>query len=245
MVPKRSFRILVSLLVLAAAARVDAQPSVAQFKQVLEAHLQKLRPEGFSARTVLFQSVRAGQPKGGYYPFEVTATIHDYGTGYPPNHYYGATCVGKIDKWQFDMLKNDMGDWIVQGRMTVSDNVCKNNPSPGVSSMPLSGLTGEPAPRGQVSGAPSGQAGSAGPSLYIGEFACYGTGGRVMAGMGFKLKSGGKYNDLDGTRAGTYTFNATAATIAFHGGFLDGQVGRNVHTAGFQLSQTVNCEPWR
>ena len=111
--------------------------------------------------------------------------------------------------------------------------------------MPLSGLAGEPAPKGQVSGAPGGQAGNTATKLYLGEFACYGTAGRLMAGMGFNLKSGGRYNDLDGARGGTYVFNATAATISFHGGFLDGQVGRNVRTTGFQLSQTVSCEPWR
>jgi len=66
-----------------------------------------------------------------------------------------------------------------------------------------------------------------------------------MAGMGFHLKPGGTYHDVDGGRGGTYSYNAPPSAISFRGGFLDGQVGRNVRNTGFQLSSTVNCEPWR
>lgn len=219
------------------------QPTVDQFKQVLNAQLQALKPQGTSVRTVLFQAVRALPQKSGYYPFEVTLNIHDYGPGYPPNHFYGATCVGHMDKWQFDMLKNEAGRWIVQGRMTVTDKPCKDNPAEGVSSMPLAGLTGEPAPTGM----PAADAPGAKPTatLYMGEFACYGAGNKLMAGMGFLLKPGNKYTDVDGGRGGTFVFDAAAATITFRGGFFDGQIGRHVKTTGFDLSQTVHCEPWR
>src|SRR5438105_15921532 len=80
-----------------------AQATIEQFKQTLDAQLQKLKPEGFTVRTVLFQDVKAGKPNGEYYPFLVTAVIHDYGPGYPANRYYGQTCVGKMDAWKFDM----------------------------------------------------------------------------------------------------------------------------------------------
>jgi len=63
--------------------------------------------------------------------------------------------------------------------------------------------------------------------------------------MGFVLDRSGKYTDVDGGRGGNYSYNAGASTIAFRGGFLDGQVGKNVRTTGFNISSTVSCEPWR
>jgi hypothetical protein len=239
--------ILVPLLIVAPGHPADTQPSVAQFQQVFEAHLQKFKPDGFTARTVLFQEVRPGTPNGGYYPFQVTAILHDYGPGYPANRYYGRTCVGKMDQWKFDMRQDEFGKWIVQGRMTPADSVCKDNPSQGVSAIPLAGLPGAPA--GKVSpvdakpAAPP-PAGGTG-NLYLGEYACYGVGSRLMAGMGFHLKPGGTYHDVDGGRGGTYSYDAPTSAISFRGGFLDGQVGRNVRNTCFQLSSTVNCEPWR
>ncbi len=54
--------------------------------------------------------------------------------------------------------------------MTVSDAVCKNNPSEGVSSMPVAGLAGEAAPRTAPAGAkPTTPAVKEEGSLYIGE----------------------------------------------------------------------------
>lgn len=224
-----------------------AQPSVAQFEQALDAQLQKLKPEGFTERTVLFQDVRAGKPKGGFFPFEVTAVIHDYGPGYPKNRYFGETCVGTMDAWKFDMLKDEFGKWIVQGRMTVTGSVCKNNPAAGLSSQPLAGLSGTRAPAAAPGDStPSAAKAAVGAgSLYVGEYACYGTGGRLMAGMGFRLQTGGRYVDVDGGRGGKYDYLTKESTIAFRGGFLDGQKGTHVGATGFALSPTVSCEPWR
>jgi hypothetical protein len=238
--------VLISLFVCALGYAEAAQPSVEQFKQVFEEQMQKLKPVGFTVRTVLFQEVRPGKANGGKYPFQVSATIHDYGPGYPPNHFYGSTCVGKMDKWKFDMRPDDFGGWIVEGRMT-ADSVCKDNPSEGVSAIPLAGLPGttaEKAPPADMKTAPPPEARETG-NLYVGEYACYGAGNRLMAGMGFHLKPGGKYHDVDGERGGSYAYDARAATISFRGGFLDGQVGRNVRSTGFQLSSTVSCEPFR
>lgn len=242
----RFFVVVTLLLIGAPASAAGAQPTVAQFEQVLNAHLQKLKPAGVTVRTVLFQNVRSGKPNGGYYPFEVTAIIHDYGPGYPRNGYYGQTCVGKMDKWKFDMRQDDFGDWIVQGRMTVSDAVCKDNPAEGVSATPVAGLSGQSAPNSPAPDAkPARQTGKNGASLYLGEYACYGAGGRLMAGMGFHFKAGGGHDDVDGGRGGTYVYDTSASTISFQGGFLDGQVGRNIRNTGFQLSLTIRCEPWR
>lgn len=51
-----------------------------------------------------------------------------------------------MDKWPFDLRKDDFDNWIVQGRMTASDTVCNDNPSEGASAMPVSSLPGERVP---------------------------------------------------------------------------------------------------
>jgi hypothetical protein len=227
--------------------RAMAAPTAADARQVLNAQLQKLTPVGVTKRTVLFETVTARAPSGGYYPFIVTATIHDYSPGYPANRFYGETCVGRMDKWTFDLRDNGAGSWIAQGRMTVSDRVCHKNPSEGVSAVAADSLPGKPAEqRTAAASAPTGGTEkSASGNLYLGEYACYGTGGRLMAGMGFRLLAGGKYIDLDSKRGGSYRYDTGTATVSFSGGFLDGQKGSNVRTTGFQISSTVNCEPWR
>ena len=142
------FRFLPVAVLFGVALVVDAKaqaPTTAQFQQALEAQLQQLKPTGYTVRTVRFEDVRPGRPNGGYYPFQVTASIHDYGPGYPANNFYGATCLGKMEKWKFDMRKDDFGGWIVQGRMTVSDAICKDNPSAGVSAIPLASVRGSAA----------------------------------------------------------------------------------------------------
>jgi hypothetical protein len=210
-------------------------------KQVLERRLLSLRPQGKTERNVLFQDVRAGTPNGGYYPFQVTAIIRDYGPGYPANHFYGETCIGKMDKWTFQLSRDEFGEWKVEGRMTVSDSTCTKNPAAGVSSVPLAGRTGSPAPPQSAQpsaktapvAADSGKAG-----LPTGEWACYGTGGRVL--FGFYLLADGTYLDGDRKKAGTYTHNGS--TITFHSGPMDGQLGRNVAGRHFDLTRTVSCE---
>lgn len=224
----------------------QGRPSVDDFKREFDAAMQKLRPTGFTARTLLFESVRAGTPSGGYFPFVVTATLHDYGPGYPANRYYGQTCVGRMDGWKFDMRRGDGGEWIVQGRMTVTGRECKDNPSAGASATPLATLPGTPGATATPGSASSTSApAQAAGSLHVGEYACYGTGGRLMAGMGFRLQAGNRYQDIDNARGGAYTYDVRAATITFRDGFLDGQTGRNVRASGFALSSTVSCEPWR
>lgn len=243
--PKHRF-LSATLLILGCATSAFAQqPTSAQFQQALEAQLQKLKPTGTAVRTIRFEEVRAGKPNGGFFPFIVTASIHDYGTGYPPNNYYGETCFGRMDKWKFDMLKDDFGGWMVQGRMTVSDAVCKKNPSAGVSSIPLASVAGAAANNAPAPTPSASSNKTPATTLYIGQWACYGFGSRLMAGMGFVLDRSGKYADVDGGRAGKYSYNPSASTITFRGGFLDGQVGKNVRTTGFDISATVNCEPWR
>ena len=243
---KFSFVTATASLAFCCAITVSAQqPTVAQFEQTLETQLQGLKPQGTAVRTVRFASAQAGKSNGGFYPFLVTASIHDYGTGYPPNNYFGETCVGKMANEKFDMVKDDFGKWMVQGRMTPRESECKKNPAEGISSIPLSSVGGSPASTAPTPAPSASASKSPATALYIGEWACYGFGNRIMAGMGFVLDSKGGYADTDGARGGKYSYNAARSTLTFHGGFLSGQVGKNVKTTGFQISATVSCEPWR
>ncbi|HEY6391271.1 MAG TPA: hypothetical protein VIX89_08340 [Bryobacteraceae bacterium] len=244
-------KILLNLLGLSAAAlasvtAVCAQaPTVDTLKQVLNQKLQKLRPDGSTERNVLFQEVRAGNASGGDYPFQVTALVRDYGPGYPANRFYGETCVGRMDKRVFRMSRDDFGQWQVEGAMTIThgpDLQCKPNPSAGVSSIPLASLQGVPAPAGTPPPAPAPPAGQGSSALATGEYACYGSGGRLLIGLGFKVVSNGKYTDLDHKSTGAFTVQG--GTITFHGGHLDGQTGRNLRGNKFVLGSMVSCEPF-
>lgn len=125
--------------------------------------------------------------------------------------------------------------------MTVTDGLrCEKNPSAGASGIPLTNLQGTAAPAGKPASTAPGQV-----EPHIGEWACYGTGGRLLAGLGFHLQADGGYLDGDKKKSGRYTHNKAAGTIAFQGGFLDGQTGRGMKGQSFTLSNTVSCEPWR
>lgn len=220
-------------------------PTVDTLKQVLNQRLQKLRPDGSTERNVLFEEVRPGKSSGGDYPFQVSALIRDYGPGLPANRFYGETCVGHMDKRVFIMSRDDFGQWKVEGAMTVTSSdgrQCKPNPSAGVSSIPLASLQGTAAPAGAPPPAPPPAGGGDSSSMPTGEYACYGSGGRLLIGLGFRNLGNGKYTDLDRKSTGTYTIQG--GTITFHGGHLDGQTGRNLRGSKFVLGSMVSCEPF-
>ena len=225
----------------------EAQPTVETFKEAFVKKLKALQPEGYEKRTVKLVSVTKGATNGGATSFKVTAYIHDYDEGYPSNNFYGETCVGKIDNWTYTLLKDGTGEWIVQGKFTVTDNNCIKNPSQGVESQPVSAVPGTVYEVGkkQAAGNTPATNNKNANTLYIGEYAAYGTGGRMMTGMGIILTADKKYYDLDKQRGGTYSYNQKAGTITFTGGFLDGKVGKNVNATGFDISETVHYEPWR
>ncbi len=188
--------------------------------------------------------VTPGKTKSGTTSYKVTAFIHDVDNGYPPNSYFGQTCVGKMEAWPFTMHKDDFGEWVVQGAFTVTNNECKTNTAEGSESISLDALPGAVYVAGNAT--PSVRSTTVKkPTLYVGEYAAYGTGGRIMAGMGMTLLPGNKYYDLDKGRGGTYSYNEQAGTISFSGGFLTGQKGTNVGADGFDISETVHYEPWR
>src|ERR1051326_9137153 len=98
---------------------VAQRPTVDDAKQVLTRKWQKLMQSGSIERNVVFQDVRLGNPADASYPFNVTALIRDYEPGYPPTHYYGRTCVSKIDQEIYTLeVDRRFNEWNVQGRMT-------------------------------------------------------------------------------------------------------------------------------
>jgi|GEM_PF-1155033 len=230
-------------------------PTVETFKQVITKRLQKLLIEGYTQRDVRFISVLAGKVKNGAYPFRATIVVRDYGPGYPKNRYYGQTCVGKLVDEDYYMVVDDFGGWDVQGVMTphLNNQTCKNNPSEGVSSFPTESLEGTAAsagtPAGPAASAPknngqiaAGKANTGGGSITTGEWACYGSGGRALIGLAFKVNANGTYTDLDNKNHGTYS--VSGSKLIFKGGHLDGQVGHSVGGGRFNIG-TTTCEPFR
>ena len=104
---------------------------------------------------------------------------------------------------------------------------------------PATGRTGPapapPAARPRQAAAPAG-------TLKTGEYACYGFGGQIMAGLGFKVTGRGRYTDLEGGNSGTFSVNGS--TVTFRGGHLDGQTGRELTANGFRIGMQANCEFW-
>jgi hypothetical protein len=78
--------------------------------------------------------------------------------------------------------------------------------------------------------------------LKIGEYACYGSGGRIMLGLGFKVLPGNRYTDLEGGNAGSFSVSGT--TVTFSGGHLGGQTGRDLRGHSFTLGAQAGCEPY-
>ena len=80
---------------------------------------------------------------------------------------------------------------------------------------------------------------AAAAGLRAGEYACAGSGGTILIGLGFKLNADGTYTDLDGKSAGRAVFEGT--NVRFVGGHLDGQTGRNVRGGtNFEINM-ISC----
>lgn len=80
-------------------------------------------------------------------------------------------------------------------------------------------------------------------SLKIGEYACTGSGGRMMIGLGFKVVSSGRYTDLAGKRSGTFTISN--GLIKFQGGHLTGVSGRDLKDNWFTVASQASCGPYK
>ncbi len=80
---------------------------------------------------------------------------------------------------------------------------------------------------------------AAAAELKPGEYACAGSGGRILIGLGFKLNADGSYTDLDGKSAGRVAFSGSSVT--FTGGHLNGYVGTNVRGGTNFEIHSISC----
>jgi len=78
--------------------------------------------------------------------------------------------------------------------------------------------------------------------LKVGEYACTGSGGQMMIGLGFKVTSGNRYTDLDGKSTGT--FSISGGKIEFRGGHMDGITGRDLKDNWFVVGSQASCGPF-
>lgn len=105
---------------------------------------------------------------------------------------------------------------------------------------------GRPAPRAVQPPRPQSRSSAPGArsagTLRIGEYACYGSGGRIMIGLGFKVTGPSRYTDLDGKNAGSFTLSS--GQVRFAGGHLAGQVGTMVGGNDFRIGLQARCEPY-
>ncbi len=233
-----------AILVVPALAHASTVPSAKDFMRVLDARIQRAKPREVFQRTVVFADVSAGAPEATVYPFTVTATIHDYNPGWPPDHYYGRTCITRIVRTRYNMLRDRLGEWTVETSAVTPQPVCTDNPTEGKSAFPLDSLRGT-------------RVGTSLPlpvlmtkkrvnvTLRIGDYACTGPGGRISLQMRFRLNPDKSYSDLEGARGGTYVFEALSATLRFRGGFLDKMGGPSVDGLSvFRISPTLTCALW-
>ena len=78
--------------------------------------------------------------------------------------------------------------------------------------------------------------------LKLGEYACYGSGGRHMIGLGFKVLPGGRYTDLDGKEKGRYVIDGSK--VVFKGGHMASIEGKNFSKGRFRAGTLASCEPF-
>ena len=217
---KRAVVLCAALCAAACSRAADRAPSPDDLKQALEKRLLSLKPGGSTERQVLFENVKPGAQSNGGYTFQVTASVRDYGPGYPKNKFYGETCVGRIDDLPFVMRRDAYGGWQVEGRMTPDKRDCKRNPSEGVSSIPLASLKGAAAPAAPQAAAAKPQAQGRG-KLMTGRYECWNF-SRPQLTLAFTLEDGGRYKDYE-NKSGSYAYDAASGKLSFRGGALDGQ----------------------
>jgi hypothetical protein len=231
-------------LVVPAGAHASVAPSTRDFMRVLDARLQRAKPRDVFQRTIVFAEVRAGEPEGNVYPFTVTATIHDYNPGWPPNHYFGKTCLTRIASTRYTMQSDRLGQWMVETKANTPAAVCIDNPTEGSSAFPLDSIRGTRVGMSAPLPTPMTKK-HVNVTLRIGDYACTDVVGRLAAGMKFRLNPDKSYTDLDGGRRGNYLFDPTSATLTFRGGFLDKMGGPSVGgMSSFRISPTLTCAPW-
>jgi hypothetical protein len=219
------------LFLISSSSTIHAQnaPSPDDAKRAIDQRLQKIW-KGLGTkgtRTVLFQQIVAGRGTPGHYPFRATILIHDQEVGYPANHFYGKTCVGRLDQQTYVLSPDEFGGWNVDGAMTpgLSDKTCKDNPGPGQSAIPLSSLGGTPAQAGSSAPAPQrpsapSESAASQSAVVIGQYECWGN-GQARPLLNFSVIGNGQYRDAEGHK-GSFQVDANSGRMAFRGGKLDG-----------------------
>ena len=76
-------------------------------------------------------------------------------------------------------------------------------------------------------------------NLRPGEYACAGSGGTILIGLGSKLNADGSYTDLDGKTSGRAEFSGTS--VRFVDGHLDGYVGTKVRGGTNFEIHSISC----
>jgi hypothetical protein len=230
-------------LILVTPLAASGQPKTHEVMRLLEAQIQRAKPSDIFKRTVLIRDVKIGEATGGAYPLVVSLTVHDYSPGFPPDNYNGKTCLTNVEHAAYRMVQDRLREWTVEARTTFPEPKCANNPAANVSSFPLDSLSGTRV----GSSAPMPAVMTKSLKTFVprmGEYACVLPGGRMAANKGFRLKADKTYTDAARAHGGTYVYEPFAMTIAFHGGFMDGQSGKFVEGTGLVLSPTLTCTPW-
>ena len=216
-------------LIAALAVAVQAQtPSSEDAKRAINKKLLKIWKDIGTAgtRTVVFQEVTPGRGTPGHYPFRVSMLVHDQETGYPPNRYYGKTCVGYLEQEVYVLALDDFGAWDAQGKMTPDMNTrqCQNNTSAGVASIPVP--VGSSAPAGPGPMVPVQQQPAAGSGVAAGSYECWANGQARML-LNFTSMGNGQYRGSNG-HPGTMSVDGSGR-VAFQGGSLDGFLPRGYY----------------
>lgn len=218
-------RTLLLIATFSVAAHAQGVPTVEDAKRAIDHRLQKIWKDlgRKGTRTVVFQNVLAGRNA----QFRATLTVHDYTTGYPPNRFYGTTCVSRLDEEVYTVSQDNFGGWDAQGRMTpdLSTQTCKNNPSEGVPAIPVSSLQGSRAGSGGGGDGfaqqqqPQQQQAAGGSGVAPGAYQCWAN-GQARLLLNFTALAGGQYRDNQGA-VGSMTVGA-GGRVTFRGGLLDG-----------------------
>ncbi len=113
-------RTLALITLLGFGATAQNAPNVEEAKRAIDRRLQKIWNAigNKGTRTVLFQSVQAGRPRGDEFRFRVSMLVHDSTEGFPRNHFYGKTCVSHFEEEIYTLQLDEYGSWDAQGRMT-------------------------------------------------------------------------------------------------------------------------------
>jgi hypothetical protein len=226
--------LLVAVGCLATVGAAQAQPSQGDAMLALDAAFQRISGYDGTQVTTIFQSVTPGAANGGSYPFRVSMVVHTSDPGYPPNGYFGKSCVETFSNHDFRLTADGYGGWEASGAMSAYNIQCLPNPSEYQLGIPIESIEQTVA---GVNGTSS--SGPSGGNLTTGEWSCWGNSGLVAS---LFLFEDGYYTDTGGNY-GTYDADLRGGAIYFSGAALDGVVGSDLMGQSFRIGNNILCEP--